>query len=110
MAKNASSSTPKALPRKQQNTKTAAPTQTQQPARPAAPERPKGITGKLGQVASAVSAEQGATIDELISTTGWQPHTIRAALTRLRQRGVDARMTTNGDRKAYRVAGAGGRS
>ena len=104
MTKIKPSSTPKALRRKQQNTKTAAPTQTQQPAQPAAPERPKGITGKLGQVASAVSAEQGATIDELIATTGWQPHTVRAALARLRPRGVDARLTTVDDRKAYRVA------
>ena len=31
--------------------------------------------------------EQGVAIDELTSTTGWLPHTTRAALTGLRKRG-----------------------
>lgn len=60
------------------------------------------ITGKLGQVAEAVAKTKGATLDELIATTGWQRHTIRAALTRLRQRGIDAQLSTVGGRKAYR--------
>ena len=62
------------------------------------------ITGKLGVVARAVAAPDGAMLEELTGATGWQPHTVRAALTRLRQRGIDARLTTVGDRKAYRVA------
>lgn len=65
------------------------------------------IAGKLGQVAEAVAKTKGATLDELIATTGWQRHTVRAALTRLRQRGVNAQLSTVGDRKAYRAVRAG---
>ena len=54
----------------------------------AASEKP--IAGKLGAIATAVSTPRGATIGELTETTGWQPHTVRAALTRLRQRGIEA--------------------
>lgn len=68
----------------------------------------KPITGKLGTIASAVAIADGATIDELVKATGWQPHTVRAALTRLRQRGIDAKLATVDDRKAYRVATSGG--
>lgn len=69
----------------------------------AASEKP--IAGKLGAIATAVSTPRGATIGELTETTGWQPHTVRAALTRLRQRGIDAKLTTIDDRRVYRVAG-----
>ncbi|MEQ8396785.1 DUF3489 domain-containing protein [Thalassobaculum sp.] len=61
------------------------------------------MTGKLGVVAQAVAAPDGAMLEELTAATGWQRHTVRAALTRLRQRGIDARLTTVDDRKAYRV-------
>ncbi|NQW08417.1 MAG: DUF3489 domain-containing protein [Alphaproteobacteria bacterium] len=64
----------------------------------------KPIGGKLGLVAGAVLKPAGASLDDLVTLTGWQPHTIRAALSRLRPRGIDARLTTVGDRKAYRVA------
>ena len=67
----------------------------------------KPIAGKLGQIATAVNRPAGASIDELTKTTGWQPHTVRAALTRLRQRGIDAKLTTIDERKVYRVAEAG---
>ena len=33
--------------------------------------------------------QQGATIAELIEATGWQAHTVRAALTGLRKKGHD---------------------
>ena len=66
------------------------------------------IGGKLGRVAGAVLKLAGATLDDLITLTGWQPHTIRAALTRLRPRGIDARPTTVDGRKAFRAAGAEG--
>ncbi len=84
--------------------------QTTSAVRPAASEAAaatKGgaapIAGKLGIIAQAVAAPDGAMLAELTRATGWQAHTIRAALTRLRQRGIDARLTTVGDRKAYRI-------
>ena len=75
-------------------------------AAPTAAARPGG---KLGRVLDAVAAEDGATLAELAALTGWQPHTTRAALTRLRRRGfvlVLGSADSAGDRKAYRAVPA----
>ena len=48
----------------------------------------QGPGGKLGQVRSAVMNERGASLADLISLTGWQAHTVRASLSRLRQTGL----------------------
>ena len=69
-----------------------------------APEGPLG--GKLRQVLDVVGADTGATLTELMALTGWLPHTTRAALTRLRQRGHAVALIQQGDRKAYRLAPA----
>jgi DNA-binding MarR family transcriptional regulator len=42
---------------------------------------------KLALVLGLLSRDPGATMAELMAATGWLPHTTRAALTRLRQRG-----------------------
>jgi len=63
--------------------------------------------GKLGAIITAVDKKDGATIAELATSAGWQPHTTRAALTRLRQRGFDIRLEEMGERRAYRLHGAG---
>lgn len=65
------------------------------------------ISGKLGAIAHAITQPAGATMAELATLTVWQPHTIRAAISRLRQRGIDARITDVDDRKAYRIADRG---
>jgi hypothetical protein len=59
--------------------------------------------GKLGLLLDAVSRPDGATLDELTAALHWQPHTVRAAITRLRQRGYDVRIATMGTRNAYRL-------
>ncbi|MBM0206175.1 DUF3489 domain-containing protein [Micromonospora sp. STR1s_5] len=47
---------------------------------------------------------EGASIDELMSATGWLPHTRRAALSRLRSAGKSLAKTTREDgRTAYRI-------
>lgn len=61
-------------------------------------------SGKLGQILTAIGASQGATLGELVAQTGWLPHTTRAALTRLRQRGHPIRLVSTEGRKAYRLA------
>ena len=66
----------------------------------------KRPTGKLGHVLDAVAAKRGASLDELVKLTGWQPHTARAALTRLRQRGFAVGLREADDRKAYHLAEA----
>jgi len=63
--------------------------------------------GKLGQVLDAVAANRGSSLDELVKLTGWQPHTARAALTRLRQRGFAVSLRESAGRKAYHLTGAG---
>ena len=62
--------------------------------------------GKLGVLLDAVSRPEGATLDDLTAASGWLPHTTRAAITRLRQRGFDVRIATMGTRKAYHLVPA----
>ena len=57
--------------------------------------------GKLGVVLDAVAGVRGASLAELVTLTGWQPHTTRAALCRLRQRGFEVALREIDGRKAY---------
>ncbi|HRW15543.1 DUF3489 domain-containing protein [Amaricoccus sp.] len=68
--------------------------------------RPDRPGGKLGILLDAVARPTGATLDELTTATAWLPHTTRAALARLRQRGFDVRLATTEGRKAYRLVEA----
>jgi len=63
--------------------------------------------GKLGEVLQAISAEAGATLSEITMLTGWLPHTARAAVTGLRQRGFPIQLAQQNGRKAYRLTAAG---
>ena len=67
------------------------------------PTRPGG---KLGLMVERLETADGATLLELTELTGWQSHTMRAALTRLRQRGFLIRLEDRDGRRAYRL-GAG---
>jgi hypothetical protein len=60
---------------------------------------------KLDRVLGTLSSDKGATLDELTRTTGWLPHTARAALTGLRKRGYDVRLVRGGSETAsvYRL-------
>ena len=60
-----------------------------------------GPGGKLGKILVAIGAANGATVEELVTLTGWQKHTTRAALTRLRQRGYPLQLIKQADCKAY---------
>ena len=62
--------------------------------------------GKLGVMLDAVSRPEGATLEDLSAAAGWLPHTTRAAITRLRQRGYDVRIAIEGTRKAYHLVPA----
>ena len=55
---------------------------------------------------AAVTRPEGATLDDLTAGSGWLPHTTRAALTLLRQRGYDVRLANTGRRKAYHLVPA----
>ena len=62
--------------------------------------------GKLGKLVERLETAEGATLAELTGLTGWQSHTMRAALTRLRQGGFLIRLEDRDGRRAYRL-GAG---
>ncbi len=81
----------------------AGPTDEVEPATEAAPVCPGG---KLGMLVQMISTGKGAALAELSASLGWQPHTTRAALTRLRQRGFDVRLVTEGEQKVYRLGAA----
>lgn len=72
------------------------------PTPPAASSKPP--SGKLGELYGKIADPAGATIGDLVASTGWQPHTIRAAFSRLRRRGFSIALSTDPDgRKAYRL-------
>jgi len=42
---------------------------------------------KIENVIALLQHENGATLDDMVAATGWQPHTTRAALTGLKKKG-----------------------
>ena len=62
---------------------------------------------KQARVIEMLSAKNGATLDALVEATGWLPHTTRAALTGLRQRGFSIERTRgDGSASVYRIVAA----
>jgi hypothetical protein len=61
---------------------------------------------KLALVIGILQTPGGATIDAIVTATGWLPHTTRAALTGLRKRGYQIEKEPGKDGKtAYRIVG-----
>jgi hypothetical protein len=59
---------------------------------------------KLALIQDLLGRGEGASIDELMTATGWLPHTIRAALSRLRSAGKPLTKSAREDgRTAYRI-------
>lgn len=52
-------------------------------AKSAEPER----TSKIDGVIALLKNEQGATLDQIVAATNWQPHSARAVLTGLKKKG-----------------------
>ena len=52
-------------------------------AKPAPPKQPS----KQVRLAAMLLRDEGATLDHMIGSTGWLPHTVRAALTGLKKKG-----------------------
>ncbi len=70
---------------------------------PDAPAAPTPRTTKTGAVLALLSQPAGATLGELISLTGWLPHTTRAALTGLRKKGHAIVRGTRDGTTCYRI-------
>ncbi len=61
-------------------------------------------TTKRALIIAMLSQREGATLDDLVAATGWLPHTTRAALTGLRQRGLCLeRGKPDGEPAVYRI-------
>lgn len=59
---------------------------------------------KQAHIIALLRREEGASLDDLIAATGWLPHTTRAALTGLRQRGYGLVKSAGADgRTRYRM-------
>ena len=67
---------------------------------------PRGPS-KIVQVLALLRRAEGATLAELVETTGWLPHTTRAALTGLRKKGHVLVRDKRGEMTCYRIAEAG---
>ena len=63
--------------------------------------------GKCAAVVKLLARAKGATVDEMMTATGWQPHSVRAFLSGLRKRGqVLIREERKDGRHAYRAGAA----
>jgi hypothetical protein len=61
---------------------------------------------KTAMVLALLLRGEGATLAELISATGWQPHTTRAALTGLRKKDHKIEKGKRGEETFYSIASA----
>jgi Protein of unknown function (DUF3489) len=63
-------------------------------------------TSKKDVIIGMLRKADGVTIQDLQTATGWQPHSVRAALTGLRKSGFDIIRSTAADKVSlYRIAG-----
>ncbi|MCW3474915.1 DUF3489 domain-containing protein [Limobrevibacterium gyesilva] len=68
---------------------------------------PKSRASKKAAITALLQREDGATITELVAATGWLGHSVRAALTGLRQDGHEiVRSTTANGATQYRIVAA----
>ncbi|WP_086437025.1 DUF3489 domain-containing protein [Altererythrobacter xiamenensis] len=51
------------------------------------PQSDKFGQTKISQVAKLMQRKSGATLEQMMQATGWQKHSVRAALTGLKKRG-----------------------
>ncbi len=59
---------------------------------------------KQAKLKALLSRARGATLAQLQKELGWQPHTVRAAVSRLRKAGHTIELEEMKGRKAYRLA------
>ncbi len=59
---------------------------------------------KQARLIYLLKRKKGATIEAIVETLGWLPHTVRAALTRLRQQGFQIERVRDAGVSRYRIA------
>jgi glycine cleavage system pyridoxal-binding protein P len=60
---------------------------------------------KVATLIALLARAEGATLDQMVVATGWQPHTTRAALTRLKARGFTVTSVKIAGVRTYRTSG-----
>lgn len=63
-------------------------------------------SSKIGIAKSLLSKCEGASLKDLTEATGWLPHTMRAALTGLRKKGLKIKRFSNDGTTRWRITGA----
>jgi len=58
---------------------------------------------KISTVIEMLKQSSGATLNEIVQTTGWQPHSARAAMTGLRKKGHTIERSKRGDATCYHI-------
>ena len=58
---------------------------------------------KVGKVIDVLRSSEGATLDEMVKATGWQPHSARAVLTGLKKKGRFIEKTRRDNATCYRI-------
>ena len=68
-------------------------------------KKPKKSPGKtkVEILRSLLSRQTGATVAQVQNQLGWQPHTVRAAISRLRSSGLSVELERSGRVARYRV-------
>ena len=66
---------------------------------------PAVSTTKIGAVITLLEREEGATLAEMTEATGWQSHSLRAALTGLKKKGMTIEKSKRDGVTCYRVTG-----
>ena len=84
----------------------AKPTSRRTSKRSVSASKEKSPSGKAGTILGLLSRPNGARINELQKATGWQSHSIRAALTGLRKRGITITRSHDDGVTVYRADGA----
>jgi predicted ArsR family transcriptional regulator len=65
-------------------------------------QKPTGKT-KVEILRRLLSRQNGATVVQVQNQLGWQPHTVRAAISRLRSSGLSVELDQSGKAARYRV-------
>lgn len=81
----------------------AASAETAEPATASGP-KPQRTGSKGAALLSLLRREEGASLDEMIERTGWQGHTVRAAMTGLRKKGHVIDKRTSGNSTVWFIA------
>jgi hypothetical protein len=72
--------------------------------RSASADLPTRKPSKLDIIAERLRAPMGATLDELMTATGWQSHSVRAGMTGLRKKGHSIVRTTGNGVTRFAIA------